>query len=388
MKSIILIFILFYFNHSIAQINLNQLKPEPKGTIDNKPCEVCVRYIGETYDYIAPFSGWSQIPSGTLNYIYEPDKRNPYDNHPYLLYSDNRIPPNIKINKILYRIIDGYKYSGEHTDSITNKQNNKEKSFKGTYRNGLLDGYSVFYFTSNDKSNEADVKVGEIKSEGYFSKGKMINEWKYYGYTSYLISKDKYLLEERIYDESNILPIKGKYYRLNDKKEVVVGSEYEYEGNVMKFVKQFSVNGDLTSYEKLVDYKIVGSNIEDYIAEYNFTSYYENKIIQAKGEYIGKPKDHLENGSWQYFNEKGILTSEMNYTDGKIDGVLKTFYDNGKKKKVELYTNGKVKIIDYWNGKGKRLVKNGNGKIESKIGALVKIEVVENGEITTSYERK
>lgn len=387
MKIIIAFVLLFYFNHSIAQININQLKLDEKTTIDHKLCEVCVRYIGETYNYIAPFNGWSELESGTLNYIYQSEKRNPYDNHPYLLYSDNQIPPHIKTNKILYRIIDGYKYSGELTDSIINKQNNKEISFKGTYKNGLLDGYSIFYFTSNDKSNEANIKVGEIKSEGHFSKGMMIKEWKYYGYTSYLISKDKYLLEDRIYNENSIFPIKGKHYKLNNNKEIVVGSEYEYEGIVIKFVKQFSVNGDLTSYEELIDYKIVGSNVEDFLAEYNFTSYYENQIIQAKGKYIGKPKYHRENGLWKFYNEKGILTSETNYKDGKIDGVLKTFYNNGKKKKIELYTNEKVKIIDYWNENGKHLVKKGSGKIESINGNLIETNIIINGEIETSYKR-
>ncbi|OYU85138.1 MAG: hypothetical protein CFE24_03140 [Flavobacterium sp. BFFFF2] len=39
---------------STAQIQVSHFNTEPKPTIDHKPCEVCVRYIGKTYNYIAP----------------------------------------------------------------------------------------------------------------------------------------------------------------------------------------------------------------------------------------------------------------------------------------------------------------------------------------------
>lgn len=388
MKSIVICMALLYFSQSVAQTDLHPLlKRGSKPIIDHKACEVCVRHIGETYDYIAPFTGWSKVPAGTLAYYYEKEKRNPYDNHPYLLYTDKRIPPNSKTDQMYYRIIDGFKYTGEIVDSIANKQNQKEIASKGMYKDGLPDGHFVFYFTSDDLSNEATTKVGEIKSEGSFSNGKMMGEWKYYGYTSPLISKGKYLIEKRTYDESSIFPIKGKYYNLNNAKEAVVVSEYEYKDNVMQFVKQYAIDGHLTSQEILVDFKVIDPSSEDLVKEYDYTSFHPNKTIQAKGKYIGKPFYYKKSGVWRYYNEKGKLTSEMNYVDGEIVGLCKIYYDNGKKQKTELYADGKSTIVDYWNERGKQLVKNGNGKIETKMGNLVKIETVQNGEITTSYEK-
>jgi len=372
--------------------NLRELSQKIKKDSINVKSDVSKRYVGETFDNIAPYSGWSEISSGLLSAVnpweLEDFYMNPYDNHPYLEDYQYSIE---KTNKVFYRIVDGYKYSGEYTDStyIREFSGEKEIYFKANYKDGLLEGFATFYFTSQENTKEREVEVGDIKAEGYFQNGVMIGKWKYYGYYNNGISpKVKYQLAERIYSENNELPINGKNYTFYEDKQFV-GTEYCYSGDTMLYCKFFDPDGQLYRIEQIVTFKKTGANKDDYIAEYEITAFHLNNTVQATGNNVYIPgKSIYKLGLWVYYNEDGIVIQKGNYQNDNFIGIWEYFYDNGNKKCVNLYENGKTKLLEYWDETGKQLVKKGKGEIRTEYSTTIKVETVKHGKIKITYINK
>ncbi len=81
--------------------------------------------------------------------------------------------------------------------------------------------------------------------------------------------------------------------------------------------------------------------------------FYSKSRVKTKGKMIGKKRV----GKWTYYFSDGKrLFSEENYADGKLHGVLKNYYNNGKLTEVSEYKNGK---------------KEGNSKIYTEDGILI-----------------
>lgn len=76
-------------------------------------------------------------------------------------------------------------------------------------------------------------------------------------------------------------------------------------------------------------------NNENDIADVTF--YTETGVMQSKGKMRGKDRV----GKWLFFHEDGkTVMSEENYTDGKLDGEYKTFYNTGKPTEIAFYRRG------------------------------------------------
>lgn len=66
------------------------------------------------------------------------------------------------------------------------------------------------------------------------------------------------------------------------------------------------------------------------------TLFHENGNLMAKGKYLKQQKDSL----WQYFDqENGKLLSEEFYSDGKKQGIVKTYYPSGEVAEEVTYKN-------------------------------------------------
>jgi hypothetical protein len=208
--------------------------PEVNVSIDSKCnlCDVCIANVGETYHRTVPYTGWSIVPKGAISFVnpwqLEYFLLNPYDKHPYSELSNNTYQRDLFLKNptdVYYRIVDGYKYTGEYTDStdvdiLTERGIKivKEIYFKGKYKDGLLDGWATFYFTSKDNYaynanlfqilKLSSAKLGEIKAQGQFKNGKMVGKWTYYGYkidfSRVQSGGDSYcIIEKRDYDKDN-----------------------------------------------------------------------------------------------------------------------------------------------------------------------------------------
>ena len=143
-------------------------------------------------------------------------------------------------------------------------------------------------------------------------------------------------------------------------------------------------------YNKQIQ-NIIGVNIEDYkkmsgkykiIEKNGFGKEYQlgTNILIFEGKYIngkrnGKVKEYNDNGNLRFEGEylngelvgkgkgyynNGNLHYEGQYLNGKRNGKWKEYYDNGKLEFIGEYLNGKR------NGKAKEYYKNGNLKFEGE----------------------
>ena len=90
-------------------------------------------------------------------------------------------------------------------------------------------------------------------------------------------------------------------------------TNYLDEGHKLKIIYNFDSN-------------LTTGNIETWL----------DKTLLSKG----KMKDGLPHGEMKVYNEKGKVTSIINYKNGIQDGITKDFDENGKLIKETLYKNG------------------------------------------------
>ena len=65
--------------------------------------------------------------------------------------------------------------------------------------------------------------------------------------------------------------------------------------------------------------------------------------LNGKKESQGKMEDKKKIGKWIYFHKDGeSIMIEENYVNGKLEGVYKTFYPDGKPTIIAWYKNGKL----------------------------------------------
>ena len=115
-------------------------------------------------------------------------------------------------------------------------------------------------------------------------------------------------------------------------------------------MKNGKENGIFNSFFENGNMKIQGQ-FSDGKMEGEWRYYYNNNSkLKAVGSFnSGNGTDISEksgiprngrNGNWKFYNEDGVLTSEYNYISGQLNGLLKDFYPNGKIKAEENYVNG------------------------------------------------
>jgi antitoxin component YwqK of YwqJK toxin-antitoxin module len=61
--------------------------------------------------------------------------------------------------------------------------------------------------------------------------------------------------------------------------------------------------------------------------------------IVAEGKYT---KDGKKMGSWKYYYDNGIISSEINYKDDELEGKYTLYHENGAIKEMGVYKKGKV----------------------------------------------
>ena len=131
-------------------------------------------------------------------------------------------------------------------------------------------------------------------------------------------TKDSELVEVSPKDiEYKKLDLYNKHGKLLTKQEDIgnktIVTNYLDEGHKLKFIYSFDSN-------------LTTGNIETWL----------DKTLLSKG----KMKDGLPHGEMKVYNEKGKVTSIINYKNGIQDGITKNFDENGKLIKETLYKNG------------------------------------------------
>ena len=131
-------------------------------------------------------------------------------------------------------------------------------------------------------------------------------------------TKDSELVEVSPKDiEYKKLDLYNKHGKLLTKQEDIgnktIVTNYLDEGHKFKIIYNFDAN-------------LTTGNIETWL----------DKTLLSKG----KMKDGLPHGEMKVYNEKGKVTSIINYKNGMQDGITKDFDENGKLIKETLYKNG------------------------------------------------
>ena len=173
-----------------------------------------------------------------------------------------------------------------------------------------------------------EMKYQEVqKKEGAFE----------YADITYLEDNEKF----RIKYESKIKKISAK--TKNSDFVEVSPKDMEY-----KTLDLYDKNGKLLTKQEDIGNKTIVTNYLDEGHKlkiiYNFDSNlttgnietWLDKTLLSKG----KMKDGLPHGEMKVYNEKGKVTSIINYKNGIQDGVKKDFNENGKLIKETLYKNG------------------------------------------------
>ncbi len=141
-----------------------------------------------------------------------------------------------------------------------------------------------------------------------------------------------------------------------------------YDNGDIRYKGQFKNGkevGTFTFYEQGSPYPII---VKEFSASSDtaFVKFYSKSRVKTKGKMIGKQRV----GKWTYYFSDGTqLFSEEFYKGGKLNGVLKNYYMNGKETEITSYKAGK---------------KHGNSKIFSEDGILIEevnyVDGVLNGE--------
>lgn len=173
-----------------------------------------------------------------------------------------------------------------------------------------------------------EMKYQEIhKKEGAFE----------YADITYLEDNEKF----RIKYESKIKKTSAK--TKNSDFVEVSPEDVEY-----KTLDLYDKNGKLLTKQEDIGNKTIVTNYLDeghkFKIIYNFDSNLTTGNIETWLDKIliskGKMKDGLPHGEMKVYNEKGKVTSIINYKNGMQDGITKNFDENGKLIKETLYKNG------------------------------------------------
>lgn len=86
---------------------------------------------------------------------------------------------------------------------------------------------------------------------------------------------------------------------------------------------------------------------------------YFGEVSNPKKVYLGNIRNGKREGKWVFWNNStGRKEWEINYKDGKYDGLSTEWYENGKKKNEGTFKDGKP------NGLVTRWFENGQKKLE------------------------
>lgn len=130
---------------------------------------------------------------------------------------------------------------------------------------------------------------------------------------------------------------------------------------------------------------------------YIIHDYFMSGKIQMNGSYSDK-KHEINEGVFEYFNEKGDTTSVITYLNDKKHGPEKDYFENGELASITNYTEGKEtgKYIEYFEGGSIRgeadmVDKNIRGKANKyypngNIGSQLELDEFGSGTYRTYYE--
>ena len=212
---------------------------------------------------------------------------------------------------VYYEVNSQIPYSGP----IERYHVNGQLRFKANYKDGKKeDGLWEFYHDN-----------GKLKDSGNYKDGKKEGFWEEYYQNGQLNQKGNYKDGKKegfweFYQDNGVLDRKV-YYK--DEKNVWVSNPQSPEDVVER-------NG--------ITYQINQSNPFYGTVKFYHTGFYGDKLsLYVVVTYI----DGKKNGSVESYHENGQVWDKGNYKDGKLDGPFEKYYQNGQLEYKKTYKDGK-----------------------------------------------
>ena len=233
--------------------------------------------------------------------------------------------------------------------------------------------FSVFHLHAQDGLKQVAPDTSNIKWSGKVKQGKRVGEWKGKDVSNTLRVKMNYVNgvlngEWNTFDYDGRLIEKGNY--ISGKREGRWIGLYD-NGDTL-YIAPYSdgrINGFYVEYYPYHHIKCSGNlsnNLrEGKWEEYNYISGYKEVLGYKTSTYV---HDTLH-GPAQRFVKK-VLTEEMNFKNGKLDGRCRWFdYPGGEILRDEMYVNNKQHgvSIRYWNN-SRVVADSGNWEMGNRAG--------------------
>lgn len=267
--------------------------------------------------------------------------------------------------KLYYDLGDGflnydltYK-NGEYDSVATQYYPSGAVKMKLCFKNGTKINDEIHFFEDGSLSYEYHYKNGELDSTfiSMHLNGKLHQKGQYlqgekYGIWQTFLDNGVISVEEN-YDEKGRLNGDCKYYNKDGKIYYI----HTYDKNKLIAFKYFDANGTVLTDQKKKN------------QQFNYTAYYSNGNKMAEGVYSVQGD---KEGTWQYYDCYGALSSVELYKDGEINGQDLEYYSNGALKAKDNYKNGQINGYSayyYIDGTIKKEAYYQNGKPEGIVKA-------------------
>jgi len=203
------------------------------------------------------------------------------------------------------------------------------------YNNGNVESVSEYYKDESDGISIKYYESGRLKEKGGFSNGEKNGEWSYFHNNNNLFLIGNYLQNKPvgtwiINDSTGALRANLQY-----KLSTVYGIEFNNNG---QNISQGELENKSTN---------IAINLLEYDNSFKALSKQLNKanIFETLGFY--------KYGKWKYWDDSGMLTSILNYSDGQLNGTAVYFGNDGLASDTISYYKGidekKIRSVSpYW----------------------------------------
>jgi uncharacterized protein len=326
----------------------------PDGTIKNR-----LNFVNDKLE------GTNKIfyPNGTLEKSFNSKsgkKEGIYENYThsgFLVFKNNYSDDQANGTGVYYNYNDGFKREYTYNqDTLENE--NIEKWLNGnekqhcSYHKGMIDGSFTTWYKNSSKESEKnyknDILVGKYYE--YYPNNKKSKELEY---NEKGLTIGKVITYDRM---GNITSEESEYL---DGKLTGTRIEFFPDGKSQRILRYN--NDHLLEIVCLDDkgnqlYKAMDADSSIYLK-----SFYTDGIVSSEGLLV---KDKRQ-GKWKFYNPLGIITTESNYSNGLLEGIQNTYYENGQIGKEytasgnyilggykEYYINGHLKTQGNYDSTG------------------------------------
>jgi antitoxin component YwqK of YwqJK toxin-antitoxin module len=249
------------------------------------------------------------------------------------------------------------------------------KQFEGVYAKGQRNGRQFFYYHNGNKESEDTYLAGTL--DGPFKKWWPDGTLKESGNRT----QGKLSGPDSTWDANGNLASCGQY----DNKGRTIGTHRSYDDGHLYMELEYT--NDLLVNYKYLDRKgqVLGEGHRKQ-GKFQFEEIDPQGKLRSKGTYLDEGS---KDGTWTHYAEDGTVTRTQEFDKGKLKGIDRTFFLNGKPKEEGTCSDGERTgpFTEYFiNGKPRFIGWSVNGQLDGSYrhylpdGTLIEDEYYVNGD--------